>query len=147
MTDTLEIIQQPEIEVVLVAPHVVYLNGSDNPSKISTTEIAGVDISGHSVVIKSGTGTVSLADHNLLSHIHQVLGVSLNSATQGTEVQVQSFGLITEPSWNWIDGPVYLGVGGQLSQTPPTTGFLLIVGTAMAPTVLMVKLGVPITLA
>ncbi len=148
MTDSvLEIVGEPEKELVIVADQVVYLGGGGNTSKIISSEIAGTVLSGHRVLVKSFNGKMVVADKDTPSHMHQVAGIALNSAIADSAVQVQSFGEVEEPTWNWSDGPVYLGNAGQLTQTVPTTGYLLSIGTATAPTVLRVNLGAPISLA
>lgn len=148
MTDSvLEIIQEPEKEVVVVADQVVYLGGGGNTSKIISSEIAAKVLSGHRVLMKSSSGQMFLADKDTPEHMHKISGVGINSASAGSTVQVQSFGELVEPTWNWGDGPVYLGNTGQLTQTAPTTGFLISIGTAIAPTVLRIQLGAPISLA
>lgn len=143
----LEITQQPEREVLLVAPQVVYLSGGGTTSKIIASEIAGTVLSGHRVLVKNSSGQMVEADKNTPAHMHRVAGVGINSASAGSTVQVQSFGELVEPTWNLVEGPVYLGNAGQLTQTAPTTGFLLSIGTAIAPTVLRIQLGAPISLA
>lgn len=143
----LEITQQPEREVLLVAPQVVYLSGGGTTSKIIASEIAGTVLSGHRVLVKNSSGQMVEADKNTPAHMHRVAGVGINSASAGSTVQVQSFGELVEPSWNWVEGPVYLGNTGQLTQTVPTSGFLILIGTATAPTVLRIQLGAPISLA
>ena len=88
----LEITQQPEREVLLVAPQVVYLSGGGNTSKIIASEIAGTVLSGHRVLVKNSSGQMVEADKNTPAHMHKVAGVGINSASAGSTVQVQSFG-------------------------------------------------------
>ncbi len=148
MTDAvLEIVQEPEKVVEIVSQQVVYIGGGGNSSKIIAPEIAGMVLSGNRVLVKLPSGQMFPADKDTPSHMHKVAGVGLNSASAGSAVQVQSFGELVEPTWNWVEGPVYLGNAGQLTQTVPTSGFLVLIGTAIAPTVLRIQLGAPISLA
>jgi hypothetical protein len=143
----LEIVQEPEKVTEIVSEQVVYIGGGGNSSKIIAPEIAGMVLSGHRVLVKFPSGQMFLADKDTPAHMHKVAGVGLNSAGSGSAVQVQSFGELVEPTWNWVEGPVYLGNSGQLTQTVPTSGFLVLIGTATAPTVLRIQLGAPISLA
>lgn len=110
------------------------------------TKIATANISGHRVVIASGSNGAAIADKDTPDHMHRVIGITRGAATTGSQIQIAGAGEMTEPSWNWSLGPVWLGSDGVLTQTLPTTGFILMIGTAIAPTVLMVKIGAPISL-
>lgn len=61
----------------------------------------------------------------------QVIGISLNSSNVGGAVQVKTAGTITEQSWEWLPGPVYVGDEGVLTQAPASEGWLLVVGRAI----------------
>jgi hypothetical protein len=70
------------------------------------------------------------------------VGVTLSAAFKGELVSVQRAGKIKEPSWAWnISDPLWLGRNGNLVQTQPKTGFVLVVGVALAPnTILMANI-------
>ncbi len=76
-----------------------------------------------------------------------VLGVTLGAALAGDPVNVAVSGEVTEPSWAWAeDMQIFLGVDGALTQTIPTSGALLVVGVATAPTTILVGVKFPIIL-
>jgi len=111
------------------------------------TKIASVDLGGQRVVVNDGAYNVTYADASNLLEMHNVLGLTQGAAALGAEVVVLKSGEITEGSWSWTpDNYVYLGLNGLLTQTVPTSGFLLVIGTAIAPTVLNVNIGAPILL-
>lgn len=116
--------------------------GSGGPQTVFYT--AGEDISGHRVVRVSGS-TAYYADSGTPSHINTVVGISTGAAASGNTVTVQVSGELTEPSWTWSPGAVFLGVSGQLTQTPPATGLFLKLGKAMTPTTLLIDLQPAIT--
>lgn len=111
------------------------------------SKVAVGAIGGHRVVIASGADGAALADKDTPAHMFKVLGITTGAAVNGASVEISVFGEVTEPSWSWSEGPVWLGNNGLLTQTLPSTGFQLMIGTAIAPTVLMLKIGAPISLS
>jgi len=105
------------------------------------------NIGGERFVIGNLDGTVSYADATNLSHLGRVVGISLNAASDGDDVEVLIFGYIEFNGWNFdISAPVYLSTDGLITQTQPTTGFSQIVGFAESPTRLFINLREPIIL-
>jgi hypothetical protein len=79
-------------------------------------------------------------------HIDLLLGITLTAAQAGDPVNVQRLGAIEDDSWNWVPGRVYLGAEGALTQTPPTSGFDLLIGAATSATRIALNLQDPISL-
>lgn len=103
---------------------------------------AGANIGGHRAVVLNSNEEAIYADYSNLDHAFKVLGITTGAASAGADATIQPFGEIAEPSWNWaLDQPVYLGANGQLTQTPPSSGFLLVVGFPISPTKLYVEIG------
>ncbi len=74
-----------------------------------------------------------------------ILGLSRNSASGANQtVNVIEFGEITDPSWTWTQGPVFLDAVGQLTQTPTLTDALVQIAEALSPTKLLVNIRAPI---
>lgn len=113
---------------------------------VSIKMVAATNISIHKAVIPDGTGGVVYADQSILSQTGKTMGISLNSALTGADVDVIVSGEVDEPTWNWTPGEVYLGVSGGLTQTPPTSGILQVVGVALTATRLSVGIQLPIIL-
>jgi hypothetical protein len=104
---------------------------------------AGMTLGGNRVVTVNSSGQLVYPDPIQLNS--WCLGVTKHSALQGELVQVQIFGSHTEPSWNWSAGePVFLSTNGALTQTPPTSGQLIAVGTAQTPTRIFIDINPPI---
>lgn len=101
-------------------------------------------IGGHRIVYASG-GVALLADAGNVAHAGKVVGMTPAAVSAGV-VTVVIGNAITEPSWNWTPGPVYLGSNGLPTQTRPTVGFLQEIGVALEPTRLVVDLKPPIIL-
>lgn len=77
-------------------------------------------------------------DTSVTAHGPQTIGVALQSGPIGTPLLVRTGGLIEEASWNWAAGYVWCGVDGQLTQSPPSTGWLLQMGRVTNPTTIEV---------
>lgn len=75
-----------------------------------------------------------------------VLGIARNSASGANQtVNVIEFGELIDPSWTWTQGPVFLGAGGQLTQTPTLTDALVQIAEALSATKLLVNVRAPIS--
>lgn len=114
---------------------------------------AGDNLSGHRVVRPDGAANVTYASNRRLLDAHSAFGVTTGAAASGADVQVQTEGRLTEPTWNWIpDTPVFVGIDGQLTQYAPTllgdplATFSLVVGVAVSPTTLNIDFKIPIVL-
>ena len=108
--------------------------------------IAGAALGGHRAV-RSLAGAVIYADCETLADASLVLGITQGAAIDGAPVLVQTMGLMTEPSWSWTpDLPVFVGSAGVLTQTPPPTGYRLIVGIATRADQIHIGLKMPIVL-
>lgn len=106
---------------------------------------AAADLGGHRVVRSSG-GFVGYADAYDEDHGDDVLGLTLGAAVAGDDVQVQTAGVITEPSWAWTpEEPIFAGAGGIPTQSAPTdAAFLLVIGFAITATSMRVRIESPI---
>lgn len=91
-------------------------------------------------------GQVFALDHHDTEHIDLLLGVTLTAADQGQPINVQRLGAIDDDGWNWQPGRVWLGAAGALTQTPPTDGYDVLIGAAVASGRLLLNLQDPIEL-
>lgn len=114
--------------------------GPPGASAPETVAVGAVIVGRHVVAVVDGLAYHASNDDP--QRCRNALGVSLGAQTViGQPVQIQSSGPLSEPSWNWAPGPVYLGQNGQLTQTPPATPglFLKEIGIAKAPDTLFVR--------
>ena len=81
-------------------------------------------------------GEAHLADKDFS---HDVVGVSVTAAAALASIRIRVGGFIDDLSWNWSQGPVWLGNGGQLTQEIPTTGSLVKIGFSAGATRLIVQ--------
>lgn len=102
---------ETNVELDFVIPRGV--DGSDY------TLTAASSFSGHRVVVQTSSG-IAYADPG--THIGRSVGLTLNAASGGQDLNIRRFGEVTEPSWSWdTSKPVWLGVNGTLTQTIPNS--------------------------
>lgn len=111
------------------------------------TFLASGAIGGHRAVRAMFARHAQYAHHNDVAGASSILGITLHAAEAEAPINVAASGEIFEPSWAWVvDAPIFVGVAGVLTQTPPPTGFLLVVGVATSPTSMLVSIKQPIIL-
>lgn len=69
-----------------------------------------------------------------------VLGITTSA---GTTVDARYSGPMTDNSWSWSPGPIWLGANGALTQTPPT-GAVVVLGRALNATTIIIEIEPPI---
>lgn len=113
------------------------------------TRPAAANVSGGKAVTLNAAGQVLHANGANAAMAHSVAGISLNGGAAGADITIiTTGGEIEESVWNWqANKPVFLGADGVLTQTAPTSGYLLVVGVAVGPTRMLVKVQQPIFIA
>lgn len=98
-------------------------------------------------VVYESSGTVATLDP-VSGPVDQLLGINVTAASEaGVTVSVQRDGTIDNNGWAWTQGLVFLGADGTLTQTPPTTGWEVVVGFAPSATRLNIDFDEPVLLA
>lgn len=82
-----------------------------------------------------------------ISQAGTVLGITTGAAAYNQPIDVQFTGELTDSGWNWSPGPVYCGLNGVLTQTLPTSGFILVLGTAINSTTIVINIKQPLILS
>lgn len=135
----------PATALPILAPLARGEPGPPGPPGVATVNLlAAENLSGHKAVY-AGAGGLRLANNAALQ-TSDVLGITTAATLAAQLATVQTKDLLTEPSWNWQVGPVYLGSNGNLTQTPPLAGVQVEVGTATSATTLLVRSYPPIVL-
>ncbi|WP_024647723.1 hypothetical protein [Pseudomonas syringae] len=120
--------------------------GTDIGGGVQTLIRQGAEtISAHRVVYES-RGRAYLAQPDAPT-VLQVIGLSISAGAPGAELVVQTAGFIDDASWSWLEGLVFCGPNGVLTQTPPTSGYELVVGFASSATRLNLDFDEPVFLA
>lgn len=107
------------------------------------TRRAGSVISANTVVYERD-GLIFPLSHNDTANVFAVLGLAVASGQPGAEIAVQRGASVSDAAWSWAFGRVYLGQGGALTQTPPATGYQVLIGFAATPTSINLSIQDPI---
>jgi hypothetical protein len=112
------------------------------------TYAAGQPLSGQRCVIVDDDGLLYYADRSNPDHFNRILGITTGAVIQGDYPTVRTMGIMTESTWNWnLTKFIYLSTQGYLTQTPPSSGFLLELGWPVTETSMRIVIRNPIILA
>lgn len=118
------------------------------PGGSAFTRYAAASVSGGKAVTLNAAGECLHADGAKSAVANSVVGIAINGGNTGDQITIAVSGEIEEPYWNWqANKPVFLGTDGALTQAAPTSGFILVVGVAVGPTRMLVKIQQPIFIA
>lgn len=125
------------------------IQGIQGPAGGTTTVTVGATpLSGHSVVAADAAGLLIKADCTNPAHRGAVLGLLANAYSPGDQAVVQTDLTLEHSGWTWTPGPVFVGTAGQLTQTLPVGAvFSQVVAHALSPTLVLVDVQPPITIA
>ena len=110
---------------------------------VAQSVTATANIPAFSPVISTG----KVADSsNPSQSFGRVIGVASAAISSGSAGQVITSGLVTNPLWSWTTGdPIFVN-GTSLASTPPSSGFVQQIGTALTPTSIVVSITDPVLL-
>lgn len=107
------------------------------------TGTAAVPLSGHAAVYRRPDGLIDYASADNTACMNEAIWITIGAASAGDDVTAVMYGELSEPSWAWTPGvPIFLGLAGALTQTPPTeptADFLAVLGYAPIPTKMCVN--------
>lgn len=111
-----------------------------------TVYTAGMVLGGHKVVSASG-GVAVYADSTSDLLANSVLGLTLQAAVEGAEVQVQFSGPVEDPSFTWTPGlSLWLGASGAMTHVRPPSGWLVRMGFAETAKRIFLRIEEPVWL-
>lgn len=117
-----------------------------SPGATVVVQMTAGEALGGQKVVRSASGSAMLATSATAAHGAAVIGITTGAATSGAQVGVQCAGLMTDPSFSFTPGgAIYCGTNGVLTQSVPTSGFILQVGVAISATSIMIKICQPIS--
>lgn len=125
------------------------IQGIQGPAGGTTTVTVGATpLSGHSAVAVDAAGLLIQANCTNPAHRGAVLGLLANAYSPGDQAVVQTAFTLEHSGWTWSPGPVFVGTAGQLTQTLPVGAvFSQVVAHALSPTLVLVDVQPPITIA
>ncbi|QFR56732.1 hypothetical protein CPT_Mendera_206 [Stenotrophomonas phage Mendera] len=98
-------------------------------------------------IVSEGINGVSPLNPQLAVDAMGLVGITLESGYPGQEIKIQAGGSLEDPFWNWSQGLIFAAANGGLTQTPPTTGWEIVVGFSPKPTQINLQFDEPILLA
>lgn len=104
--------------------------------------VAGQALAQYRIVVLDTDARMVYADHKNVSHAGKIIGLTMADAAMDAVIVVRSFGLVENPSWNWniIKPNVFLSTNGNITQTPPTSGFACVIGSAVSAERLLIRI-------
>lgn len=117
-----------------------------DPGDSSQAHEAGENLSGHRA-IRVAAGLAYYCDGTDASHTGRCIGITTGAVLAGADATVKTVGLMTEPSWTWTEGPVFVGASGQLTQSLAGLSFIQQVGMAVSATSIDVNPQLPIRIS
>jgi hypothetical protein len=116
------------------------VSGGIVPAAIDTTLVASTSLSALRCITTDSSGLAKYATPDSLANA-VVIGISTTSASTGQNITIKTSGQITDASWNWTKGAIYLGANGALTQTAPTGGDIIVhVAKAITATTLIIDI-------
>jgi len=142
--DEFLVIESTSETITLVHEEVVILEtaqqGPPGPagapgSAVALAYIAATPVSGHMALTLNAADEAIYADAATPTH-YAVVGVSTGAASAGAQVTALNSGSIEHSGWAFTVGqPVFLGLGGALTQSLPVGAvFSKVLGVAATPT-------------
>lgn len=87
-------------------------------------------------------GTIS--DSSIIIKRGKAIGITLEDTQPGFAAKVVTSGRIENFSWTWTQGDMIYINGTQLTNYPPSVGFIQSIGIAKSSSTIEVKIGIPI---
>lgn len=106
----------------------------DKGEAVSTQSYeAGANLSGHRAV-RISAGLAYYCDAANPAHLGKCIGITTGAVVAGEVATVQTIGPMTESSWTWAEGAVFVGTNGSLTQSLAGLAFIQQVGVALSAT-------------
>ena len=115
--------------------------------KLITSFEAGETISALKLIYIASSAQAFVADNSLTFSEAQVIGVALNAAAIGAQVQVQLFGLLQDGAFAFSANELlFLGSLGTITATAPSSGFVTRIGYGLGSGSIFLNIEKPIVL-
>jgi hypothetical protein len=92
---------------------------------------AGENISAIKVLIAGPGNTVLISEPNTFSNANAI-GISITAGNSSETIRFATSGELYDSSFSFTEGlPLYLSTNGGITDVAPTTGFLVVLGSAL----------------
>lgn len=136
---------KPTVNIVTQALTLDIESGGIVASNIDTSLTAGMSISALRCITTNSSGEAVYATPDTLANA-VVIGISTTAGSAGDTVTVKTTGELSDASWNWTKGAIYLGANGVLTQTAPSGGAIVVhVAKAITATKIIIDIDTTIT--
>jgi hypothetical protein len=136
---------KPTVNVVTQALTLDIESGGIVAANIDTSLTAGMSISALRCITTNSSGEAVYATPDTLANA-VVIGISTTAGNTGETITIKTSGQLSDASWNWTKGAIYLGANGVLTQTAPTGGSIVVhVAKAITATTLIIDIDTTIT--
>ena len=98
-------------------------------------------------LLSEGADGVRHLDPADAASVAGMLGISITAGDAGSAISIKAGGSIDDVGWSWSPGFVFAGPNGLLTQSPPTSGWEIVVGHAPSATRLNLTFDEPVKLA
>jgi hypothetical protein len=131
---------QPTVNVQSYDLTLDIASGGIVPAAIDTALVASTSLSALRCITTDSSGLAKYATPDSLANA-VVIGISTTAANTGENITIKTSGQITDASWNWTKGAIYLGANGVLTQTAPSGGSIVVhVAKAITATTLIIDI-------
>ena len=136
---------KPTVNVVTQALTLDIESGGIVAANIDTSLTAGMSISALRCITTNSSGEAVYATPDTLANA-VVIGISTTAGNTGETITIKTSGQLSDASWNWTKGAIYLGANGVLTQTAPSGGSIVVhVAKAITATTLIIDIDTTIT--
>jgi hypothetical protein len=120
-----------------------YITNSD--FRLETNIILLNNPSHNLIAFKIITNQLTYASNDNSNNQYLILGMNIDSITSSDPIaRVQLQGYVRNVNWNWnINKPIYLGLGGNMTQTKPTSGFIKIIAIPISNNEIILRFNKP----
>lgn len=127
----------PAAPKVVVQP--VGMQGPAGPAADLVQLTATSALSALRVVSRTAEG-VALCDPAAVTSLACAVGVTTTAASHGGLIMVRQSGVMSDLAWSWTPGqPLFCGVSGVLTGTPPTAVASRQIAVAIDPTSILIQ--------
>lgn len=148
--EVIETTESPE-EVVscVISEDEIVINAFDGSPPAQGQELiqAGQALSAYKMIAPNGAGKYVYADKDTPGHAYIVYGITKQAINNNSAGLAQTYGPVENDTWNWEPGKaIFLAEDGEMTQTPPSSGFSLVVAYPITATRIFIDIGIPIML-
>lgn len=115
---------QPIVDVISQSVTLDVASGGLVPANIDLSAEAGDNLSALRVVRLDGMNKLRYASNDTAANANAV-GILTAAVTSGGTGNVRYAGLLSDTSWSWSQGAIYIGADGVLTQTAPSGGLIV----------------------